>query len=53
MQAIWHDIQTLVLEEYERMTKLIDRCYPNSNTRLEFTVDHLLAFFTETAHSSG
>ncbi|CAF4595135.1 unnamed protein product [Rotaria sp. Silwood1] len=51
-QAIWHDIQTLVLEEHQRMTKLIELCYPNSNIQLEFTVDHLLAFFTETAHTS-
>jgi len=52
MQAIWHDIQTLVLEEHQRMTKLIQLCYPNSNIHLEFTVENLLAFFTETAHTS-
>ncbi|CAF0977524.1 unnamed protein product [Rotaria sordida] len=52
MQAIWHDIQTLVLEEHQRMTKLIELCYPNSNIQLEFTVEHLLTFFTETAHTS-
>ncbi|CAF4358655.1 unnamed protein product, partial [Rotaria sordida] len=50
--AIWHDIQTLVLEEHQRMTKLIELCYPNSNIQLEFTVEHLLTFFTETAHTS-
>ncbi|CAF1292456.1 unnamed protein product [Adineta ricciae] len=52
MQVIWHDIQTLVIGEYERMTKLIEICYPNSNIHLEFTVDNLLSFFTETAHPS-
>ncbi|CAF0788718.1 unnamed protein product [Didymodactylos carnosus] len=52
MQAIWHDIQSLVLEEHERMTKLIAQCYPNSNIQLDFTVDNLLSFFAEIAHSN-
>ncbi|CAF4360437.1 unnamed protein product [Rotaria socialis] len=52
LQAIWHDIQTLVVEEHQRMTTLIEICYPNSNIKLEFTVEHLLNFFTETAHTS-
>jgi exocyst complex component 1 len=51
-QAIWHDIQRLVIEEHHRMTNLIARCYPNSNIQLEFTVEDLLTFFTETAHNS-
>ncbi|CAF0927129.1 unnamed protein product [Adineta steineri] len=52
IQAIWHDIQSLVLDEHQRMTKLIELCYPNSNIHLEFTVENLLAFFTETAPTS-
>lgn len=52
MQAIWHDIQTLVIEEHQRMTKLIGICYPNSGIQLEFSVENLLTFFSEIAHTS-
>ena len=49
LQVGWRGIQeefTRMLRKYE---ELIAKCYPESNLRLEFTMDELLGYFSDLA----
>jgi len=51
LQVVWHAIEEEVIRNHERFTLIINRCYPNANITLEFSMDDLLNYFSEIARS--
>lgn len=39
------------IAQYKHIEELIQRCYPDSNVTLEFTIQNILEFFSEIAQS--
>lgn len=39
------------IDQYKNIEELIQRCYPDSNITLEFTIQNILEFFSEIAQS--
>ena len=44
-------MQNEFIKQYKHYEELINRCYPDSNIVLEFTIDDVLQFFTHIAQS--
>ncbi|CAG8495262.1 8294_t:CDS:2, partial [Funneliformis caledonium] len=51
LQVVWHAIEEEVIRSHERFTLTINRCYPDANITLEFSMDDLLGYFSEIARS--
>ncbi len=51
LQVVWHNMQDEFLKQYQRFESLITRCYPGAGMSLEFTIDDLLAYFSDIAQS--
>ncbi|GES81230.1 exocyst complex component Sec3-domain-containing protein [Rhizophagus clarus] len=51
LQVVWHAIEEEVIRNHERFTLIINKCYPNANITLEFSMDDLLGYFSEIARS--
>ena len=47
LRVVWYGIQEEVIRTHERFTMTINKCYPNSNIRMEFSTDDLLTLFFE------
>lgn len=39
------------ITQYKHIEELIQRCYPDSNVTLEFSIQNILEFFSEIAQS--
>lgn len=44
-------MQQEFISQYINIEELIQRCYPDSNVTLEFTIQNILEFFSEIAQS--
>lgn len=44
-------MQNEFIAQYRHIEELIQRCYPDSNVMLEFTIQDILEFFSEIARS--
>ncbi|CAG8443657.1 2576_t:CDS:10 [Dentiscutata erythropus] len=51
LQVVWRSIEGEVIKSHERFTSIINKCYPDSNISLEFSIDDLLNYFSELARS--
>ena len=51
LQVVWHSLQDEFLKQYKHFESLIAKCYPGSGITLEFTINDLLAFFSDIAQS--
>ncbi|CAG8761659.1 45201_t:CDS:10, partial [Gigaspora margarita] len=51
LQVVWRNIEEEVIRCHERFTSIINKCYPDSNISLEFSIDDLLSYFSELARS--
>ena len=51
LQVVWRGIQEEFCKQIRRYDELIGKCYPESNIRLEFTLDELLGYFSDLAAS--
>lgn len=51
IQVIWRSMQEEFLSQYKSITEMIDKCYPDSNITLGFTVNDVLNVFSEIARS--
>ncbi|KAL1922367.1 uncharacterized protein VTP21DRAFT_9906 [Calcarisporiella thermophila] len=51
LQVVWHGIQEEFIKQHERFTRLIQKCYPDTNATLEFSINDLLKYFSELAKS--
>ncbi|XP_014236902.1 exocyst complex component 1 isoform X2 [Trichogramma pretiosum] len=51
LQVVWREMQGEFIAQYTNIEKLIQRCYPDSNVTLEFTIENILEFFSEIAQS--
>ncbi|RIB07820.1 exocyst complex component Sec3-domain-containing protein [Gigaspora rosea] len=51
LQVVWRSIEEEVIRCHERFTSIINKCYPDSNISLEFSIDDLLNYFSELARS--
>ncbi|CAJ0842152.1 17990_t:CDS:10 [Entrophospora sp. SA101] len=49
LQVVWRSIEEEVIRTYERFTLTINKCYPDSNITLEFSMDDLLTYFSDIA----
>ncbi|KAJ3224396.1 Exocyst complex component 1 [Clydaea vesicula] len=49
LQVVWRGIQSEVVSNLRNFEELINKCYPDSGIRLEFTVDEILTYFSEFA----
>ncbi|KAJ8682053.1 hypothetical protein QAD02_017845 [Eretmocerus hayati] len=51
LQVVWREMQGEFIAQYINIEELIQRCYPDSNVSLEFTIQNILEFFSEIAQS--
>ncbi|KAG8178072.1 hypothetical protein JTE90_007057 [Oedothorax gibbosus] len=51
LQVVWHSMQDEFIRQYKYIESLIERCYPGAKISLEFSIDDILAFFSEIARS--
>ncbi|KAI8826808.1 exocyst complex component Sec3-domain-containing protein [Fimicolochytrium jonesii] len=51
LQVVWRGIQEETAKRYKRYGELIELCYPETVTKLEFTMDELLGYFSELARA--
>lgn len=51
LQVVWRGIQEEFTKRFRRYGELIAICYPESSTRLEFTMEELLGYFSELART--
>ncbi|XP_043276360.1 exocyst complex component 1 [Venturia canescens] len=51
LQVVWREMQGEFIAQYVNIQELIQRCYPDSNVTLEFTIQNILEFFSEIARS--
>ncbi|XP_011497897.1 PREDICTED: exocyst complex component 1 [Ceratosolen solmsi marchali] len=51
LQVVWREMQGEFIAQYINIEELIQRCYPDSNVTLEFTIQNILEFFSEIALS--
>ncbi|TPX59726.1 hypothetical protein PhCBS80983_g02258 [Powellomyces hirtus] len=51
LQVIWRGIQDEFSKRVRRYGELIAICYPETSTRLEFTMEELLGYFSELARA--
>ena len=49
LQVIWRNMQEEFLRQLQHYEALIARCYPNTRTTLDFTIDDVLRYFSEIA----
>ena len=49
LQVVWHGIQEAVIQMHHQYEQVIAKCYPQSEIHLPFTIDDLLAYFSEIA----
>ncbi|KAI8903121.1 exocyst complex component Sec3-domain-containing protein [Gorgonomyces haynaldii] len=49
LQVVWRGIQEEFTRMLRRYEELIAKCYPESNLRLDFTMEELLGYFSELA----
>ncbi|XP_023247474.1 exocyst complex component 1 isoform X2 [Copidosoma floridanum] len=51
LQVVWREMQGEFITQYKHIEELIQRCYPDSNVTLEFSIQNILEFFSEIAQS--
>ena len=51
LQVVWVSMQNEFIKQYKHYEELINKCYPDSNIMLEFTIDDVLQFFTNIAQT--
>ncbi|EEC10565.1 exocyst complex component sec3, putative, partial [Ixodes scapularis] len=51
LQVVWHSMQDEFIRQYKSLEALVQRCYPGSMITLEFTINDILAFFSDIARS--
>nr|CAD7407264.1 unnamed protein product [Timema poppensis] len=51
LQVVWRAMQEEFITQYKYIEELIQRCYPGSMIMLDFTIQHILEFFSEIARS--
>lgn len=44
-------MQTEFITQYNYIQEMIEKCYPQSNINLMFTIDHVLKIFSEIAQT--
>ncbi|CAL1546245.1 unnamed protein product [Lymnaea stagnalis] len=44
-------MQDLFINQYKYYDNLMKKCYPDSNITLDFTIEHVLQFFSDIAQS--
>lgn len=49
IQVIWHSMQEEFIIQYKHIQDMIERCYPQSNITLQFTIENVLNIFSEIA----
>ncbi|KAF9293067.1 hypothetical protein BGZ74_011861 [Mortierella antarctica] len=51
LQVAWRNIQEEFIRQHERFSRLIRECYPDAGVQMEFSMNELLAIFSEIAKS--
>ncbi|XP_064489589.1 exocyst complex component 1-like [Ornithodoros turicata] len=51
LQVVWHSMQDEFIRQYKYIESLVQRCYPGSMIMLEFSINDILAFFSDIARS--
>lgn len=51
LQVVWREIQDEFISQHTKITQLIQKCYPDANVELEFSIEDLLGFFSRIAKS--
>jgi len=51
IQVIWRSMQEEFITQYKAIQEMIERCYPDANITLLFTIDDVLNVFSEIAQS--
>lgn len=41
-QVVWGRVQTELFAQYNHFSDIINKCYPNSDIKMEFTESHLV-----------
>uniref|UniRef100_A0A5S6QNJ8 Sec3-PIP2_bind domain-containing protein n=1 Tax=Trichuris muris TaxID=70415 RepID=A0A5S6QNJ8_TRIMR len=49
LQVVWRNVQDSFIRRYKQYDGLIDLCYPQSNARMEFSIEDLLNCFSAIA----
>jgi hypothetical protein len=49
IQVIWRSMQEEFIAQYKAIENLIQRCYPDANLRLSFTIGDVLNVFSQIA----
>lgn len=50
-QVVWVSMQNELIKQYNTYVELINKCYPDSNITLEFTINDVLTFFSNIAQT--
>jgi len=50
-QVVWRAMQEEFISQYKNIEDLMQRCYPGAGLALDFTIDDVLAFFSDIARS--
>ncbi|XP_053398468.1 exocyst complex component 1-like isoform X2 [Mercenaria mercenaria] len=50
-QVVWVAMQNEFIKQYNTYVELINKCYPDSNITLEFSIDDVLQYFSNIAQS--
>ncbi|XP_060579984.1 exocyst complex component 1-like isoform X4 [Ruditapes philippinarum] len=50
-QVVWVAMQNEFIKQYNTYVELINKCYPDSNITLEFSIDDVLQFFSNIGQS--
>ncbi|KAG9304131.1 hypothetical protein G9A89_019693 [Geosiphon pyriformis] len=51
LQVVWRNIGQTLIDNHRRYTTIINKCYPDTNITLEFTIEDLLHYLSELARS--
>ncbi|CAG2165014.1 unnamed protein product [Oppiella nova] len=51
IQVIWRSMQGEFITQYKTIQEMIERCYPDANITLSFTIDDVLNVFSEIAQT--
>lgn len=51
IQVIWRSMQEEFISQYKAISEMIDKCYPDANLTLAFTVEDVLNVFSDIARS--
>lgn len=51
LQVVWHSMQDEFMKQYKTYQQMMARCYPGASISFDFSIEDILAYFSEIAQS--